>query len=305
MDTCKLAVLFPGQGAYYKGVLAASYTLYPQIARTFAEIDEISRQEFEQSVSDVLFDTLSHNSDDVLQCSGEDKPHPCMQFALYGIAVAIYKILESHGLRPDIFIGHSFGEIAALVCAGAFTVQEGAFIVAQRVKALQRVDTGNGYMAALGTDAIRARKLLNLIDNQYTVVAVENHVEQTVISGTQEAMDTIGEISRSLKISFVRLNSPYPFHSPLLQPTVNDFAARMRHLQQQPLHTPVFSPILQRYYNLDDQLTDCLARHLVLPLNFIEAIRHLYTAGTRTFVECGALDTLAKLTNKILNVGAG
>src|SRR5260370_9790798 len=264
MNTTKLGVLFPGQGAYYQGVLAASYALYPQIARTFAEIDEVSRQEFEQTVSDVLFGALSHDSDAVLQSSPA-----LLQFALYGVGVATYKILESHCLQPDIFIGHSLGEIAALVCAGAFTVQEGAFIVAQRVKALQRVDTGNGYMAALGTDAVRARKLLDLIGNQYAVVAVENYTEQTVISGTQEIMDTIGEISRFLKISFVRLNSPYPFHSPLLQPAVNDFAARIRHLKQQPLRTPLFSPIMQRYYSPDDKFTDYLAQKLVLPPKFL------------------------------------
>ncbi len=301
MNTRKLAVLFPGQGASYKGVLARSYPLYPQIARTFAEIDEVSRQEFEQTLSGVLFGTSSHNAGDVLQHCGGD---PSMQLALYGVDVAIYKILESHGLQPDTLIGHSFGEIAALVCAGAFTVQEGAFIVAQRVKALQGVDTGNGYMTALSTDATRARKMLDLIGNQYAVIAVENHAEQTVISGTREIMDTLGEISRFLKISSVRLDSPYPFHSPLLQPAVNDFAARIRHLKQKPLHIPVFSPTLQRYYHSDDQFTNCLAHHLVLPLNFREAIHHLYAEGIQTFLECGALDTLTRLTKKILNVGA-
>jgi malonyl CoA-acyl carrier protein transacylase len=54
VDTFLLAILFPGQGAYSKGVLAASYPHYPQIARIFAEIDEVSRQEFEQTISDVL-----------------------------------------------------------------------------------------------------------------------------------------------------------------------------------------------------------------------------------------------------------
>lgn len=301
MNTRKLAILFPGQGAYYKGVLAASYPHYPQIARIFAEIDEVSRPEFEQTISDVLFGTSLHQQgDDVLQ-----RFPALFQLALYGVDVAIYTILESHGLQPDLFVGHSFGEIAALVCAGAFTVQEGAFIVAQRVKALQRGDTGNGYMAALSMDAARARKLLDLIGNPYTVVAGENHAEQTVISGPQESMDTLGEISRSLKISFARLDAPYPFHSPLLQSVVNDFAARIRHLKQQPLRIPVFSPILQRYYHSEDQFTDCLAHHLVLPLNFLAAIRHLQTEGAHTFLECGALDTLTKLTKKILNGGAG
>jgi acyl transferase domain-containing protein len=300
MNKRKLAVLFPGQGAYYKGILVASYPLYPQIAGVFAEIDEVSRQEFGQTLSDVLFCTPAQNSDDVLQSSPA-----LLQLALYGVDVAIYKILESHCLQPDTFIGHSFGEIAALVCAGAFTVQEGAFIVAQRVKALQSVATGHGYMTALGTDVTHARKLLDLIGDQDTVVAAENHAGQTVISGTQETMNTIGAVCQLLKITFTKLNSPYPFHSPLLQPVVSDFAARIHHLQQRPLHTPVFSPIMQRYYSPDDKFTDCLAQQLVLPLNFAEAIQCLRTEGTQTFVECGALDTLAKLTKEILNVGTG
>lgn len=295
MSVQKLAILFPGQGAYYNGVLSTSWEIYPQITQTFAEIDKVAKQEFGLPVSDVLLQVSLDENDDPFEYSPSH-----LQFALYGIDVAIYKILEACGLQPDVLVGHSLGEIAALVCAGAFTVQEGAFIVAQRVKALQKVDTSNGYMAALEANTTRVKKLLDLMGNTNAAVAVENYEGQTVVSGTQEAMDDIGQIAQLLKISFARLNSPYPFHNPLLQPAVSEFAANIGHLKAQPLNVPVFSPILQRYYNGDDVLTDCLAQHLVLPLAFRDTIQRLYTGGIRTFVECGALNTLAKLTKKIL-----
>jgi acyl transferase domain-containing protein len=66
------------------------------------------------------------------------------------------------------------------------------------------------------------------------------------------------------------------------------------------LTTPVFSPILGRYYNDADVLGECLAEHLVRPVDFAGAVRHAYGEGVRRFVECGALETLSKLTAKAL-----
>jgi malonyl CoA-acyl carrier protein transacylase len=221
-----------------------------------------------------------------------------LQLAIYGISVATYRVLAARGLKPDILMGHSFGEIAAMVCAGAFTVSEGAEIVCERCAALAGSGTKAGYMAAIGADADMAGTLVALAGNHEVGVASENHPGQTVVSGSHARMDTVGELARVLQLPVVKLNSPYPFHSPLLRSASADFGVRLRRFRNAPLQTPVFSPILGRTYTAADVLTNYLAEHLVRPVRFASGVQHLYAQGVRTFVECGALDTLTKLVMK-------
>jgi malonyl CoA-acyl carrier protein transacylase len=295
LNNDSLCVLFPGQGSYYKGVLADYGRTNPQVKEIFSVIDAVALQHLKLTVSDQIWGTSPASIEQLLSEAPD-----VLQLAMYGVSVVTYKLLEAQGLQPSQLVGHSFGEIAALVCAGAFNIQAGAEIVCHRVLALRTLENSGGYMAALSADAYHANKIVELLNNQKVVVAVENHAGQTVISGTKEVMDAVGELCRILQISFVKLNSPYPFHSPLMQPAVAEFASRMRHLRARPLQVPVYSPILERYYQSEDVLTACLAEHLVKPVKFMSAIQRLHSDGTQFFVECGALDNLCKIVTRVL-----
>jgi acyl transferase domain-containing protein len=219
---------------------------------------------------------------------------------MYGIDIAMYALLESLGLQPVVLIGHSFGELAALVCAGAFSIAEGAFMVCQRVHVLQRHQGCHGSMLALKTPVSRAQMLVELLSNQHTVIAAENSERQTVIAGPKDAIERMAHLASMLRIPLTVLDSPYPFHSPLLQPMANDLSACIGHLSQKTLKYPVFSPILRRYYRDDDLLTHCLAQHLTQKVHFQEAIVSIWSQNVKIFVECGALSALRNLTKKIV-----
>ncbi|MBV9282938.1 MAG: acyltransferase domain-containing protein [Chloroflexi bacterium] len=289
------AVLFPGQGAYYAGVLKESRRTYPQIDDVFAEIDAVAAEHLRKTISEKLFGASPPDIKELLR----DDPE-VLQLAIYGVSVATYRILAAHGLRAGVLVGHSFGEIAALVCSGAFTVKDGAAIVCHRMAALRQSAGPSGYMAALGANVEQAGALVKLAGNGSIAVAGENHASQTVISGAEASMDVVQQLARALQIPLVRLDSPYPFHSPVMAPAVADFAARLGGVEQKPLRTPVFSPILGRQYHDGDVLTQCLADHLIQPVKFAAATRHLYSSGVRVFIEAGALDTLGKLAAKEL-----
>lgn len=295
MHRPKVAVLFPGQGAFYSGVLQDVSAHHPQIQAVFAEVDTVARRELGVSVSEVIFTARKPDIKELLAEHGD-----VLQLALYGIAVATYKILSVRGLKPSMLMGHSFGEIAAMVSGGAFSVRQGAEIVCHRVAALARLGADGGAMLALGADRHQAQQLVALLRNPATVIAGENHDRQTIISGANVAIAMLNDVAKALKLSSVVLNSPYPFHSPILQPCVADFAERLDHIPQAPLEVPIFSPILGRYYTGKDDLRACLAEHLVQPVNFAPAIERAYSEGVRIFVESGALDTLGNLVRTIL-----
>src|ERR1700719_4543834 len=119
MDVQKIGLLFPGQGACYPGVLEEAAEVFPQVAAVFAEIDAVAKARMGRAVSDVLWSRKPKTLETLL---AEDPD--IVQLSIFGTSVAVYRVLEAHGLRPAILMGHSFGEIAALVCAGAFTATE-------------------------------------------------------------------------------------------------------------------------------------------------------------------------------------
>jgi malonyl CoA-acyl carrier protein transacylase len=294
METNKLAMLFPGQGACYAGVLRDAAREYAPVRNVLEEVDDVSRRHFGRSVTEVIWNPAAPPLEQMVA----DSPD-VLQLAIYAVSVATFRLLKAEGASPDVLIGHSFGEIAALTCAGAYTVSEGVEIIRGRVAAT-RAAAGSGYMAALTVDAAMAKNIVSLVGNHQTVVAAENAPSQTIISGSGANMDRLGNVAKALNFGFIRINSPYPFHSPLMESAKDSFRSHVERIKAKPLALPVFSPILGRYYTASDSLAECLADHLVRPVRFAQAVSHLYEEGVRTYVEAGAMDALTKLAKKTI-----
>jgi acyl transferase domain-containing protein len=295
MSDSRAAVLFPGQGAFSGAALKDVAAEYPQIAETLTKIDEVAKEQLDVSLTETLLGEAAPNIDELMRRSPD-----VLQLAIYATSIGLYRILDTYGFQPTVLIGHSLGEISAMVCGGAFSVRDGAEIVCHRVQALKALGERSGYMVALGTNSDRAGQMLELLGVQRSAIAVENEDGQTVVSGDEKEMDAVTELAKVLPVPVVRLYSPYPFHSPVVEPITADFAGRLRNLDQQKLERPVFSPILGRYYDDSDRLTDQLAEHLAHPVKFADAIRMVHGEGVHRFAECGALDTLSGIVKRIL-----
>jgi acyl transferase domain-containing protein len=290
-----VCVLFPGQGAYAPGLLADLRTGQPEVEQVFAEIDEVARAEWGTTVSNVVFDPAASSLGELMRSAND-----VLQLAIYGTSIALFRVLQARGVTFARLMGHSFGEIAALVAGGAFTTRQGAQLVCKRSRALQEVGFGRGYMVALATEADKAHHLVALAGPDQAAVAVENFPGQTVVSGATEAIDQVVAIAGRLGIGAARLDSAFPFHSAVMTPAVTALAAQASGVQRKPFRIPVFSPILGRLYTDEDDLAECLARHLVTPVRFQAGLATAYEAGCRTFLEAGALATLSKITRRVL-----
>ncbi|WP_079142459.1 acyltransferase domain-containing protein [Streptomyces sp. LUP30] len=289
------AILFPGQGGFDGAALNAAGTKYQQVGETFEAVDAVAVETFGKSVSAVLFEGAPLTADDLVQ-----QPGWVSQLAVYASDVAAWRILQENGLRPRILVGHSMGEIPALVAAGVFCVEDGARIVAERLRVLEEADLPAGRMAALTLDGQRTRRLLGLLDDPAVVVAAENHDRQTVISGPEPAVGAALRVARELNAGGVLLASPYAFHNPALEPVRAPFAARIGGLPRHAPRTDVYSPILRRVYRADDDLPALLAEHLVRPVDFRATVRALHEDGVTTFVEAGGLGSLGRCVERAL-----
>src|SRR6476661_6795753 len=217
----KLVMLFPGQGACYPSVMRAAAGSYSTVRDVFQEVDRISTQRFGRAVTDLIWDPAAPGLEHMVAAAPD-----LVQLAIYAVSVACFRLYAAEGIQPDVLAGHSFGEIAALTCAGAFTVAEGAEIVCGRTEAT-RVAANTGYMAALSADLNMATAMVALTGDAETVVAAQNAPLQTIVSGTAASMDQIAAIAKVLNVGFLRLKSPYPFHSPLMEPARNPFRSHV------------------------------------------------------------------------------
>lgn len=288
------AFLFPGQGAFYAGALRECKLLYPCVEQVLSEVDGVAVDRFGQSISKFLWSASPKSLD---QCLAESPD--LLQLAMYAVSVGTYQILRSEGVLPSVLVGHSFGEIPALVCAGRYSVGDGAAIVCDRIEALSARADRDGYMLAVQVDEAVVSHAVRVVGDERAVVAVSNHSGQTIVSGPTAALDQLQRLTQAMKWSTLRLKSPYAFHSPLVAGAADDFAERLRRYPQRPLQVRVHSPILGREYVDGDDTGNLLAAHLKLPVKFSSAIRQLLSEGCFSFIECGALDALSRIVEKI------
>jgi acyl transferase domain-containing protein len=218
-------------------------------------------------------------------------PIAAADLSIYSASLAAFHRLEQRGAAPFVLIGHGFGEIAALVAAGGFSMLEGAEIVVQRSIALRR-SAAPRTMASIAAPIARVRALARML-NDDLAIAVENSSRESVLIGSAAAIAKAAVHARLLDIPFRRLRTSVGAHHRSLAGSAAEFARTLRHATPRPLRTPVFSPLQRRFYRGGDDLIGCVAEQLARPLHFAAAVQQLAGAGVTLFIECGPLRGLA------------
>ncbi|MEO3884712.1 acyltransferase domain-containing protein [Nonomuraea sp. B5E05] len=283
--------LFPGQGAYIPGALARLRAHDPEAAQAIETIDAVA----DGIIGKGLSQAFSDNTAGQLLDAAPD----VLQLAVFATSVAAFRTLSDQGARFSVLVGHSLGEIAALVAGGALDVAEGAEILCHRITVLREHDTSGGGLLALGCAPDRAQRILDLLPTSGTVVAVDNGPGQTVVTGTADALRRTATIAAAIGLPSTALHSPHPFHSPLLAQARQELASRLSGYSRRPLRVPVFSPVLGRYYRDSDDLGELLASHLVTPVRFGPTVERLHRSGAGVWVEVGAGRALTSLVRSI------
>lgn len=298
----ELVFLFPGQGSYDAEILHELYTRHPETVPGFVQADEAARR----LLGEPFLPLVTADSPERRRELAETSPD-LQQLGIFLTGVETARLLEGRGVRPGLFAGHSFGELAALGAAGVFDVKAGVEIVCQRVLALRSVETlgiqSPGAMAALSCGPERVEELLRELRRETLEIAVLNHPRQTVVSGPRRDLEALATLAASRAVSLTFLKSRYPFHSSHLAPAVQRFAASLRTHDFAPPRVPVHLVMEGRLYSPDLDLPSLLASQLTRRLDFAGAVHRLHAAGYRRFVEAGAGYMVSKLVLKNLAAG--
>ncbi|MFE3021864.1 type I polyketide synthase [Streptomyces sp. NPDC059256] len=265
-----LCLVLTGQGGQRRRMGRELYNAYPAYARSFDEICGHFDPLLPRSLVDVI------DSGRGLDRTGWAQP------AMFAVQVALARLLEFWGVRPDMVIGHSVGEVAAAYLAGVLELGDACALVAARAQLMDALPAG-GAMVAVEASADEVASLLR--GRRNAVVAAVNGPTSVVVSGAESAVaQTVSEL-RGRGRRTTRLSVSHAFHSPLMDPILAGFREAVAQLSFHPLQIPMISTVTGTQVTAEDiGSPQYWVRNVRQPVRFADSVQH---SNATAFLEIG------------------
>ncbi|MGW3465755.1 acyltransferase domain-containing protein, partial [Streptomyces olivaceoviridis] len=270
-------ILFSGQGAQHPGMGRDWYDAFPVYAEHFDRAAALFDKHLERPLAEVVF--------------GDDpatlEQTAYTQAALFTTQVALYRLLESFGLRPDWLAGHSVGEFAAAHVAGVWSLADAVTAVAARGRLMQALPEGGAMTAVQAAE----EEVAALLDARCGIAAV-NGPRAVVVSGDEEAVTEVAARFTTTR----RLRVSHAFHSPRMEPMLAAFREVMTGIEAAEPAVPIVSTLTGAPAGAAELgSADYWVRHVRQTVRFADAVTTLAAKGADTFLELGAVPVLTAL----------
>ncbi|QOZ98180.1 hypothetical protein DI273_01965 [Streptomyces violascens] len=271
----RVVFVFPGQGSQWVGMALELLGDVPVFAARLEECAAALEPYMETPLLEALGDGAALERVEVVQP------------ALWAVMVSLARVWEWFGVRPAAVVGHSQGEIAAAVVAGALSLQDGARVVALRSRAIGAELAGHGGMVAVEQPVAEVEGIISSYDGELTVAAV-NSPATTVVSGRTEALDGLMADCEKRSVRARRVPVDYASHCEQVETIRAQVEKAVADVAPRPTRIPFFSTVTGGELAHTELDGTYWYRNLRSAVRFEETVRALLDAGFRRFVEASA-----------------
>jgi [acyl-carrier-protein] S-malonyltransferase len=275
-----VAFLFPGQGSQRPGMAAELVRRRPEY---FERADEI-----------LGFGLTALCLDGTAE---ELRPTEIAQPAIFLTSVVHLDLLRAHGAAPAAVAGHSVGEYAALVAAGALAWQDGLRLVRRRGELMAEGTAGTGMLAVSGPSA---EQVAEFCAGASVWAACYNEPAQTIVAGRATGLRQVAERATAAGAKVDRLRVSAAFHSPLMAEAAGRLAAVLDRTPLADPELPLIANATADRVHTAAEVRACLRAQMTAPVRWTETVQRLAADGIEHYTEVGPGRVLAGLTRRIV-----
>jgi acyl transferase domain-containing protein len=270
----KLAFVFTGQGAHYAGMGRQLYDVEPGFRRAIDTCAQLLAGKLDVDLHALLFGAAAPLLEDTRYA----------QVAIFALDYALYRSLADLGVEPDVVMGHSIGEFVALVVAEVLSLEDALTLVVERGRLMSGLPR-DGKMVALAATPDEVEALL--ADTADVSLAAINGERATVVSGRSESVDAVAARAAGMGRKVTQLHVSHAFHSPLVEPILEELTSAASRLQLAAPTRTVLSNVTGTSLPHEPLTADYFARHARQPVLFAAEIKSAIEAGCTAIIEVG------------------